>query len=42
VVLLDHGRPVAAGTVAELSAGRSLEQVFLELTAPDFSAGGAA
>ncbi len=43
VVLLDNGRPVAAGTVAELSAGRSLEQAFLDLTArPDFSAGGAA
>ncbi|MGV8908905.1 MAG: ABC transporter ATP-binding protein [Propionicimonas sp.] len=34
VVLLDHGRPVASGTVAELTAGRSLEQVFLDLTAP--------
>jgi ABC-2 type transport system ATP-binding protein len=43
VVLLDHGRGVAAGTVAELSAGRSLEEVFLDLTArPDFSAGGGA
>jgi len=34
VVLLDHGRPVATGTVADLTAGRSLEQVFLDLTAP--------
>ena len=34
VVLLDHGRPVAAGTVADLTAGRSLEEVFLDLTAP--------
>ena len=43
VVLLDHGRPVAAGTVPELSAGRSLEQAFLDLTTrPDFSTGGAA
>ena len=33
VVLLDHGRPVAAGTVAGLTAGSSLEQVFLDLTA---------
>ncbi len=32
VVLLDAGRRVAAGTVAELTAGNSLEQVFLELT----------
>jgi len=43
VVLLDHGRAVAAGTVPELTAGRSLEQVFLELTAsPGFPAGDAA
>ncbi len=43
VVLLDQGRRVAAGTVAELAAGGSLEQAFLDLTArPDFSAGGAA
>jgi ABC-2 type transport system ATP-binding protein len=34
VVLLDHGRPVASGTVPDLTAGRSLEQVFLDLTAP--------
>ena len=34
VVLLDHGRPVAEGTVAGLTAGSSLEQVFLDLTAP--------
>ena len=43
VVLLDHGRGVAAGTVAELASGRTLEQVFLDLTSrPDFPAGGAA
>jgi ABC-2 type transport system ATP-binding protein len=34
VVLLDHGHPVASGTVAELTSGSSLEQVFLDLTAP--------
>ena len=34
VVLLDHGRKVAEGTVAELTAAASLEQVFLDLTTP--------
>jgi ABC-2 type transport system ATP-binding protein len=34
VVLLDQGRPVASGTVAELTVDRNLEQVFLDLTAP--------
>ncbi len=34
VTLLDSGRVVAAGTVAALTGGRSLEQVFLELTGP--------
>jgi ABC-2 type transport system ATP-binding protein len=34
VVLLNAGRPVANGTVTELTAGRSLEQLFLDLTTP--------
>jgi ABC-2 type transport system ATP-binding protein len=43
VVLLDHGRPVAAGTVTGVAAGRSLEQAFLDLTAgPEVAAGGSA
>lgn len=35
VVLLDAGRGVASGTVAELTAGSTLEARFLELTSPD-------
>ncbi len=35
VVMLDAGRGVASGTVAELTAGSSLEARFLELTSPD-------
>ena len=35
VVILDAGRRVASGTVAELAAGSSLEARFLELTSPD-------
>ena len=35
VVLLDLGRGVASGTVAELAAGSSLEARFLELTSPE-------
>ncbi len=34
VALLDAGQVVAAGTVPELTQGRSLEQVFLERTRP--------
>lgn len=34
VVLLNLGRRVAAGTVAELTGAASLEQVFLDLTTP--------
>jgi ABC-2 type transport system ATP-binding protein len=34
VTLLDSGRVVAAGTVAELTADSSLEQVFLDRTRP--------
>ncbi|MGB4630223.1 MAG: ABC transporter ATP-binding protein [Propionicimonas sp.] len=34
VVLVNAGRRVAAGTVAELTAQRNLEQVFLDLTTP--------
>lgn len=34
VVLLNAGRAVASGTVAELTAGRRLEQLFLDLTSP--------
>ncbi len=34
VVLLDAGRRVAAGTVAELTAGQTLEQLFLDRTTP--------
>lgn len=35
VVMLDAGRGVASGTVAELTAGSTLEARFLELTSPD-------
>jgi ABC-2 type transport system ATP-binding protein len=35
VVMLDAGRGVASGTVAELTAGSSLEARFLELTSPE-------
>jgi ABC-2 type transport system ATP-binding protein len=35
VLLLDAGRGVASGTVAELTAGSTLEARFLELTSPD-------
>ena len=35
VVLLDAGRGVASGTVAELTGGSTLEARFLELTRPD-------
>lgn len=34
VVLLDAGHQVATGTVPELTADRSLEQLFLDLTTP--------
>nr|WP_300145931.1 ABC transporter ATP-binding protein [Propionicimonas sp.] len=34
VVLLNAGHQVATGTVAELTADRSLEQLFLDLTTP--------
>ncbi|MGO1974099.1 MAG: ABC transporter ATP-binding protein [Propionibacteriaceae bacterium] len=33
IVMIGNGRILTQGTVAELSAGRSLEQTFLELTA---------
>jgi ABC-2 type transport system ATP-binding protein len=35
VVLLNAGRGVASGTVAELTAGSTLEATFLELTTPE-------
>ncbi|CAL8972009.1 Daunorubicin/doxorubicin resistance ATP-binding protein DrrA [Propionicimonas sp. T2.31MG-18] len=38
VVLIDAGKGVADGSVAELTAGGSLEQLFLELTRPGSAA----